>query len=134
MNNNFKDIDNKKNNRIKNILIIYRNYDVIYRFITELEMHDFYVVFYDNTKLALDNYVSRFYDLLLIEIRSAQLTGFEFYSKVRRIEKVPVCFFTDLPTYYKSLKYFYPKIDINCFIKPSINFEDFMIQIQFITN
>jgi response regulator RpfG family c-di-GMP phosphodiesterase len=134
MNNNFKYIDNKDNDRKRNILIVYRNYDVIKRFITELEIHDFYVIFYNNTKLALDNYVCGFYSLLLLELRSFHMTGFEFYSKVRRFEKVPVCFFTELPTYYKGLIDFHAKIDVNCFIKSSINLEDFMTQIQSIIN
>jgi hypothetical protein len=56
------------------------------------------------------------------------MTGFEFYTQVLKIEKIPACFITPLSTYYITLKDIYPTINAKCFFNDNIS-EDKLIKI-----
>ena len=97
-----------------NILIVYTNYNKIKQFVIDLKKSGYCVTLYKDPKLALDNYLPSFYSLLLVEIRLCGMSGFELYSYISKIEKVPICFFTNLYSYYMSLIEFY--FIISCFV------------------
>ena len=45
--------------------------------------------------LALENFKSGIYDLILVDIRMPKMDGFELYSEIRKLDsKVKVCFLT----------------------------------------
>jgi DNA-binding response OmpR family regulator len=109
----------------KTILLVYNNYNLIKKFESELRRNNYRLKLYDNPQLALREYESNFFNLLLLETRLSNISGFEFYSIIKKIEKVPVCFFTNLTTYYRSLLEIHPNLDINCFISTTISLKDF---------
>jgi|SRR5215204_7599410 len=68
--------------------------------------------------IALSNFKPFFYDLLLIDIRMPNMTGFEFGLKIREVDaNVKICFITAFDIYYESLLEEYPNMDFSCFIK-----------------
>ena len=120
MNNNIKQ---------KTVLIIYNNYDVK-DYVDTLRNNNILVLLYSDPILALKEYKPRFYDLILLETRLTTMSGFEFYSLVSKIESIPVCFLTNLSTYYSSLQNFYHDIDIGCFISLTHSADTFLELIQ----
>ena len=81
---------------------------------------------FNDPKLALSNYKSDYYALLIIDIRMPSMTGFELYRKIREIDsKVTVCFITAYETYYEKFRQeFFPLEEIKGFIRKPIQVED----------
>ena len=108
-----------------NILVIFYSHD-IKDLMFGLESAGYHVNAYDKSEIALENYIPGYYNLLLLETRLNLMTGFEFYSIIKKIERISVCYITKLVTYYKSLIEFFPNLDAGCFIDPSIDIKDFL--------
>ena len=105
----------------KRIFIVDDDQDVIVSFKITLEDYGFKVDSYNDPLLALSNFKPFFYDLLLIDIRMPNMTGFEFGLKIREVDaNVKICFITAFDIYYKSLLEEYPNMDFSCFIKKPI--------------
>jgi two-component system response regulator ChvI len=84
-----------KNGKKKRILLVDDESDINLLFKTILEENEFKVDFYDDPLLALQNFKSNSYDLLLLDIKMPIMDGFELYKKLLRIDdKVKVCFIT----------------------------------------
>jgi two-component system, OmpR family, response regulator ChvI len=118
---------------IKNIkiLIVDDDPDIILTFKTGLESHGFEVDSYNDPLLALKNFKPNFYDLLLIDIRMPDMTGFEFYQKINKIDKkVNVCFITAFEFYYKTLLEEFPDLDRKCFIQKPITIDNLVKRIK----
>ena len=108
----------------KKILLIHTNLSILNFFKKNLQRNNFLVHTYFDPILALENYKPFFYDLLLLEVRMVAMTGFEFYSNILKIEKIPACFITPLSAYYDILKEIYPNINAKCFLKEKITEEE----------
>jgi len=123
-------ISDLKQDIIKNrkIFLLHTNVNLLNCFKKKIEKNNFLVDAYHDPIFALKNYKPFFYNLLLLEVRMNPLTGFEFYTQVLKIEKVPACFITPLSTYYHTLKDIYPDINAKCFFKNNIS-EDKLIKI-----
>lgn len=76
--------------------------------------------------MALSNFKSGYYDLLIIDIRMPNMTGFELYQKIRELDsKVRVCFITAFETYFEKFRQeFFPLEEIKGFIKKPIQIEN----------
>lgn len=66
---------------------------------TTLEMvlqdDGFKVDSYEDPNLALENFKSCFYDLVILDIKMPKMSGFSVYSVIRRLDKkTKVCFLT----------------------------------------
>jgi PleD family two-component response regulator len=109
----------------KRILVVYKNYCLIEPLIAELSRVKIKLDVFSDPASALRNYVIRHYNLLLVETRLSQMSGFEFSSLITKIEKIGVCFITPMDSYYKSLIEFYPNLKTNCFISPYTSLENF---------
>jgi two-component system response regulator ChvI len=84
-----------KNGKKKRILLVDDESDINLLFKTILEENEFKVDFYNDPLLALQNFKSNSYDLLLLDIKMPIMDGFELYKKLLRIDdKVKVCFIT----------------------------------------
>jgi two-component system aerobic respiration control sensor histidine kinase ArcB len=68
-----------------------------------LEDHGFTVDTYENPGETLRNFRAGVYDLVILDIKMPEITGFELYEKLKKIDsKVKVCFITALAGYYSS--------------------------------
>jgi two-component system, OmpR family, response regulator ChvI len=111
----------------KKILIVDDEADITFTLKEGIEKSgSFSVDTFNDPQLALSNYKSGYYDLLIIDIRMPSMTGFELYRKIREIDsKVKVCFITAYETYYEKLRQeFFPLEEIKGFIRKPIQVED----------
>lgn len=119
-------INNMNSNRLKRILIVDDEQDIISVFKMVLEMNDFEVDAYNDPLLALSNFKKNAYDLVILDIRMPDMDGFELYKKIRMIDdKVKVCFMTAFDDYRQEFKKSFPMLDeIKCFIRKPNAIED----------
>jgi DNA-binding response OmpR family regulator len=111
-------------NNIK-ILIVDDDPDIILTFKNGLESNGFEVDSYNDALLALKNFKANFYDLLLIDIRMPNMTGFEFYQEINKIDnKANVCFITAFEVYYRSLLEEFAYLERKCFIQKPISIDE----------
>jgi two-component SAPR family response regulator len=111
----------------KKILIVDDEADITFTLKEGIEKSgSFSVDTFNDPQLALTNYKSGYYDLLIIDIRMPRMTGFELYRKIREIDsKVMVCFITAYETYYEKFRQeFFPLEEIKGFIRKPIQVED----------
>ena len=90
-----------------------------------LEQNGFIVDSYEDPFLALENFKPHFYDLLILDIKMPEMSGFSFYREVKkRDDKMKVCFLTAGEMYYGSYSDIFSSLSANCFIrKPVTNDE-----------
>jgi DNA-binding response OmpR family regulator len=119
-------INNMNSNRVKRILIVDDEQDIISVFKMVLEMNDFEVDAYNDPLLALSNFKQNVYDLAILDIRMPDMDGFELYKKIRMVDdKVKVCFMTAFDDYRQEFKKSFPMLDeIKCFIRKPNAIED----------
>ena len=100
-------------------------------FQTGLESNGFEVDSYTDPFLALKNFKANFYDLLLIDIRMPDMTGFEFYQEINKIDnKAKVCFITAFEVYYRALLEEFADLEQKCFIQKPISIDELVKYIQ----
>ena len=118
--------NNMNSNRIKRILIVDDEQDIISVFKMVLEMNDFEVDAYNDPLLALSNFKQNTYALVILDIRMPDMDGFELYKKIRMVDdKVKVCFMTAFDDYRQEFKKSFPMLDeIKCFIRKPNAIED----------
>ena len=90
-----------------------------------LEQNGFIVDSYEDPFLALENFKPHFYDLLILDIKMPEMSGFSFYREIKkRDDKMKVCFLTAGEIYYGSYSDIFSSLPANCFIrKPVTNDE-----------
>jgi DNA-binding response OmpR family regulator len=90
-----------------------------------LEQNGFIVDSYEDPFLALENFKPHFYDLLILDIKMPEMSGFSFYREIKkRDDKMKVCFLTAGQMYYGSYSDIFSSLPANCFIrKPVTNDE-----------
>lgn len=111
----------------KKILIVDDEADITFTLKEGIQKSgSFSVDTFNDPQLALSNYKSDYYDLLIIDIRMPSMTGFELYRKIREMDsKVTVCFITAYETYYEKFRQeFFPLEEIKGFIRKPIQVED----------
>lgn len=72
-----------------------------------LENYGFIVDIYNEPDLALSNFKSGLYDLVIIDMKMPKMNGFELYQKIMKIDdKVKVCFLTagEMATHYEMFR------------------------------
>jgi DNA-binding response OmpR family regulator len=91
------------------VLVVDDEPDINLTFKTGLEANGFEVDAFSDPVLALSNFKSGVYDLLLLDVRMPQINGFELYEKLRKIDSnVKACFITAHDVHYQSLKEIFP--------------------------
>jgi PleD family two-component response regulator len=80
---------------------------------------------------ALNNFKSRLYDLIIIDIVLPNMNGFELYYTIKRLDdKVKICFITASEMYYEEIKKKVPELDTNCFITKPIPNKELIRQVK----
>jgi DNA-binding response OmpR family regulator len=82
----------------------------------------------NNPVLALSQFKSNFYDLLLLDINMPYMNGFELCEKMLAIDiNVKVCFMSSGEINRKALREIYPALSVGCFIRKPVAI-DFLIK------
>ena len=110
----------------KKILIVDDEPDITLTLGNGLEQGGYDVHVFNDPLVALSNFKPDTYDLLLLDIKMPNMTGFELYRKLKEIDsKVKVCFITAFETYYEKFRQeFFPLEEIKGFIRKPIHIED----------
>jgi DNA-binding response OmpR family regulator len=113
-------------NNNKRILIVDDEQDITRLFKVALERAGFIVNVYNDPLESLSNYKTGLYDLLLLDIKMPQMSGFELYNKIKEIDdKVKVCFITAFEEYYDEFKKLLPHLkEAECYIRKPVGMED----------
>ena len=90
---------------------------------------------YDDPVKALSDFKRAMYDLLILDVKMPQMSGFELYRKLREIDdNVKVCFLTGLDDFADYEKYrseVSPKQDERYFVRKPFSAEDFLERVSF---
>ncbi len=117
----------------KKILIIDDEVDITTVFKILLQSNDFMVDVYNDPVSALLNYKPGYYDLLLIDLNMPNLSGFELYKKIRKVDsKTKFSFLTaGEKKYYEPCREeeFY-RLDKELFIQKPIENKDLLQRIN----
>ena len=110
----------------KKILIVDDEPDITLTLGKGLEQGGYDVHVFNDPLIALSNFKPDTYDLLLLDIKMPNMTGFELYRKLKEIDsKVKVCFITAFETYYEKFRQeFFPLEEIKGFIRKPIQIQD----------
>ena len=111
----------------KTVLVVDDESDVNLTLKMVLEENGFKVDSFTDPLLALENIKreSEMYDLIILDVRMPDMSGFELYKEIKKIDdKVKICFLTagemDHEQFGKEL---FPALDENCFIQKPIQNE-----------
>ena len=107
---------NNDNDNKKNILIIDDEADIAFTFKKGLEDTGLFTAdTFNDPQAPLFNFKPSMYDLLLIDIRMPQMSGYELYKEIRKKDpRVKVIFLTASP--FEHLQKVFPTFDKNYFI------------------
>ncbi len=123
----------------KRILIVDDHPDIILTFKRGLEAENeyssgkifFQVYAYDDPLLALSEFKSNFYDLLLVDVNMPKVNGFEFSEKILKLDvNVRVCYISAGEMNIEALREQYPSLSIGCFIKKPITIENLIRRVK----
>ena len=90
---------------IKKIFLVDNEIDITYALENALENYGFKVNSFNDPILALDNYQTNFYDLVILDIKMPKMDGFELYIKLREKDpKVKICFLTASELFYEEFR------------------------------
>ena len=113
------------------ILIVDDEPDITIAFKLGLESSGFETDTYNDPLEALSNFKAGAYDLLLLDIKMPNMTGFELFQRIQMIDdKVKVCFVTAFEVYYEALKEVFPTIEDECFIQKPIKIQELTSRIE----
>jgi DNA-binding response OmpR family regulator len=127
------------NNKVKKILLVDDEPDVLYTIKNILEENGFQVdTFYDPI-ISLKFYKSSYYNLVILDIKMPKMDGFELYTKIREKDsKVKICFLTASEMYYEKFRKTRSElgriIGEDCFIQKPIKNEDLVKKLTDIIN
>ena len=125
--------DKEKNNK-KKILIIDDETDVCLTLKVVLEGNGFKVDTFVDPTLALENFKSSRYDLLILDIKMPVMNGFQLYAQMKKIDlNIKALFLTaltDLQEYDAFKKEVFPKEGQRHFIQKPIENEEIIERVN----
>jgi DNA-binding response OmpR family regulator len=123
----------------KRILIVDDDLDITFTFKKTFEevnrisgnKSSFHVSTYNDPLLALSEFKSDFYDLLLVDINMPKMNGFDFCVKIFEMDVNPrVCFMSSGLINQEALREQYPSLSIGCFIKKPVTIENLIKRVN----
>jgi DNA-binding response OmpR family regulator len=76
-------------------LVIDDEIDICIMLKVVLEQNGFIVTYYHKPFIALDEFQSNFYDLIILDIQMSGINGMQLYREIRkRDKKIKICFLT----------------------------------------
>jgi two-component system OmpR family response regulator len=116
----------------KRVLIVDDEVDIANTFKLALECAGFIADVFDDPVKSLSAYKAGAYDLLLLDIRMPQMSGFELYDKIKEIDdNVNVCFVTAYEEYYDEIKMRFPHSEkIELLIRKPIGIEELVKRVK----
>jgi DNA-binding response OmpR family regulator len=118
---------------VKRILVVDDEHDINLTHKFVLEGNNFKVDSFTNSLLALHNFKSGLYDLVLLDIKMPVMNGFGLYQAIRKlVDKMKISFLTaaSYVHYETSGKQAFPNINEECIIQMSIENELLIKQIK----
>ena len=118
---------------VKRILVVDDEHDINLTLKFVLEGNDFKVDSFTNPLVAIQNFKSGLYDLVLLDVKMPVLNGFGLYQAIRKLDdKVKICFLTAASdVYYEAFgKQAFPNIDEKCIIRKPVENEYLIKQIK----
>ncbi len=85
---------------------------------------------FNDPQLALSNFKSGIYDLMLVDIRMLKMNGYELYRELRNIDdKVKICFVTASEP-FETFKAAFPTLNQNNYILKPIENEELIERVK----
>ena len=116
--------DSDKNGPFR-IMIVDDEKDITMIFRSALERAGFVVEVFNNPLDALSHFKAGYYDLALLDVRMPQMSGFELYQAIRKMDKdFKACFISGFEVYGEELRKYAPDKDEECIIKKPVSTRD----------
>ncbi len=116
------------------ILFVDDDRDILFVIKKSLEDHGFIVDTFSNPLEALSSFKPESYDLVLIDIKMPEMSGFEFYQELQKKTtfgtEIKICFITAFEIYFETLRKEFPELYGGCFIRKPIETEDLVNKIN----
>jgi two-component system, OmpR family, response regulator ChvI len=143
--NNINNVLSKQNNSLVSdtsitkkssyrILFVDDDRDILLTIKKSLEYHGFIVDTFSNPLEALSSFKPDLYDLVLIDIKMPEMSGFEFHQELQKKTtygtEIKTCFITAYEIYFETLKTEFPELYGGCFIHKPIKTEDLVNKIK----
>ena len=122
---------NFKNSK-KKILLVDDDPDITTSFSLSLEDTGlFEVETYNDSVKALSNFKANSYDFVLLDIKMPNMSGFELYDKIRKLDGgVKVCFISAFDPNSDELRDQFLSLKIECFIPKPIQIKELVKRIE----
>jgi DNA-binding response OmpR family regulator len=99
-----------------------------------LQQNGFKVDSYENPLMALENFRTRYYALVILDIKMPEMNGFSFYREIKKLDKnLKICFLTSGEMYYGMYSDIFSSLPANYFIRKPIGNEVLIRRIDEIT-
>jgi CheY-like chemotaxis protein len=86
---------------------------------------------YNNPLVALAEFRTDFYDLLLVDVNMPKMNGFEFSEKILELDlNVRICFISAGEMNVEALREQYKSLSLGCFIKKPVTLEDLVSRLK----
>jgi DNA-binding response OmpR family regulator len=118
---------------VKRILVVDDENDINLTLKFVLESNDFKVETFTNPLVALQNFKSGLYDLVILDVKMPVMNGFGLYQAIRKLDdKVKICFLTAANDFYYEAfgKQAFSNIDEKCIIQKPVENELLIKQIK----